>query len=73
MAKSRDFLMRISEEEHARIKEAATLKGMSMAAWLREHALAAAAEILDCGHPAEFRKIYPWSETCMKCGQRLKG
>lgn len=69
--KTKDFLMRLTVEQHTRIKAAAEAKGTTMADWLRSHAMAAAAEVLDCTHPEEFRKIYPWSTTCLKCGVRL--
>lgn len=68
----KQFLVRITEEQHERIRLASDARGMTMADWFRKHALDAAAEVLDCQHPPAYRKTYPWSETCTWCGMRLR-
>jgi uncharacterized protein (DUF1778 family) len=75
MSEERDksFLVRLTEEEHERIRRASEHHGVSMQDWFRNNALKSAAEVLDCQHPIEFRKVYPWSDTCMRCGLRLRG
>lgn len=65
-------LIRASAESHQRWKEAAEKKGWSMAEFVRRAADSAAAELLDCPHPATDRRWYPWAETCMKCGKTLR-
>ena len=69
----KSFLVRLTDDEHARIKLAAEAIGVSMSDFFGGHALEAAKEVLDCSHPYQFRQVYPWSETCNKCGLRLRG
>jgi hypothetical protein len=71
--KTKSVLCRVTEEEHQRWKEAAEKSGLSLNEYQRKIMNAATSELLDCQHPWEFRKRFPWSETCMQCGQRLKG
>lgn len=71
--RNKSFLVRLTEEEHERIMRAAEIHGMSMQDFFRHFTLKQTTETLDCIHPIEFRKVYPWSETCTRCGQRLKG
>jgi hypothetical protein len=65
-------LIRTSPESHQRWKDAAEKQGVSMAEFVRRAADTAAKELLDCPHPAESRRWYPWAETCMKCGKALR-
>jgi hypothetical protein len=65
-------IIRTGGQERERYKEAAEKSGMSMSEWIRSIANKEAALILDCQHPMEFRKSYPWSESCKKCGKRLR-
>jgi predicted HicB family RNase H-like nuclease len=69
---SRQVILRATETDHDRWKEAAASQGISMSEFIRNTCNDAAADILDCKHPVEFRKIYPWSDVCLKCGTRLK-
>ena len=69
---SNQVLIRTSPESHQRWKDAATKTGVSMAEFVRSAADLAAKELLDCPHPPESRRWYPWAETCMKCGKTLR-
>jgi predicted HicB family RNase H-like nuclease len=65
---AKQVLLRATENDHARWKEAADKKGISMAEFIRDVVNAAAAEILDCPHPSGMKRFYPWATTCLQCG-----
>ena len=69
----RQVLLRASAEDHDRWKKTAELRGVALSELIRELCNVAAKEALDCIHPAEFRKTYKWSDTCLKCNTRLRG
>lgn len=69
----RQVLLRASAEDHDRWKKTAELRGVALSELIRELCNIAAQEALDCIHPAEFRKTYKWSDTCLKCNTRLRG
>jgi len=69
---SKQVLIRATEQDHERWKLAAEAKGISMSEFIRNLCNAAATDILDCSHPPEMRKAYPWSEKCMACGHRFR-
>lgn len=52
--------------------QAAAATGVNLSEFIREATQTSAEKILECAHPAEFRLTYPWSETCLKCGHRLR-
>lgn len=64
--------IRVTEEMRDYWQRAADAIGKSQSEFIRDSIQSAAIEILECFHPIEFRKIYPWSETCLKCGKRLR-
>ena len=66
------ILIRATKEDHELIKRAAEHEGKSMSEFVREVAVNKARDIVECQHPESHRKVYPWSEFCLKCGQRLK-
>ena len=66
-------LIRATPEEKDRWKAAAEKSGQSMSDFIRSCCNERSGELLDCQHPVEYRKTYPWSSTCMKCGVRLMG
>jgi activator of 2-hydroxyglutaryl-CoA dehydratase len=69
---SKQVLIRTTDEDHARWKMAADVEGITLSEFLRKSANSAASDILDCKHPAEFVKWYPWQMRCTKCGARWK-
>jgi hypothetical protein len=66
------ILIRASTDDHELIKKAAAFLGISMSEFVRNTAVEKARELTECQHPMSHRKAYPWSEFCLKCGQRLR-
>jgi predicted DNA binding CopG/RHH family protein len=69
---SKQVLIRANEVDHERWKQAADAKGVSMSEFIRDCLNDRARELLDCAHPLNQRRWYPWSEMCLACGQRLR-
>jgi hypothetical protein len=66
-------LVRTTPEERERWKQAAERHGLTVSDFIRKAVGTATAETLDCPHPLNQRRWYPWAEFCMACGQRLRG
>jgi hypothetical protein len=66
-------IIRTTDEERERWKDAAAKAGMSMSEWLRGLASKEATSVLECDHPMHMRLSYPWAEFCLKCTKRLRG
>jgi hypothetical protein len=69
---TKQVLIRTTDEDHARWKEASEKEGVTLSEFLRKAADNLASDILDCKHPAESLKWYPWGTRCTKCGARWK-
>ena len=67
----KSVLIRTTEAERERWKQAAAAEQISLSAWIRDRLNSAAAKVLDCEHPESMVRRYPWSVTCTKCGKRL--
>lgn len=67
----KQVLIRTTEEERNRWKDAAARQEKNLSAWIRDSLNAEASLNLDCQHPMNETKFYPWATICMKCGQRL--
>lgn len=67
----RQVLFRATASDHDRWKQAAAHLGVSMSEFIRQVCNEKAAELLDCSHPLNMRRWYPWAQFCNKCGQRL--
>lgn len=65
---TKQVLIRVSEEDHERWKTAADKDGSTLSDFLRKAANSAASDVLDCKHPPQFRKVYPWVDKCVQCG-----
>ena len=65
-------LIRTTEQTREMWRRAAEITGLSMSAWIREVLNARAIELLECQHPMNMMKIYPWAKICTKCNTRLK-
>ena len=72
-SKKAQVLVRVSEGQRDCWQAAAEADGMSVSEWLRQMADNRYREIFECTHPLDQRKVYPWSEFCLKCGIRLRG
>jgi predicted DNA binding CopG/RHH family protein len=69
----KNVLIRTTENDRDRWKQAADLCGMNLSAWIRELLNDEARRLLECNHPMELMKIYPWAKICGKCNKRLSG
>ncbi len=68
-------IIRTKEEERELWKTTAASVNLSMAEWIRTICNAEVDKINEskvCSHPIEFRESYPWQETCLNCGVRLR-
>ena len=68
----RQINVRVSEDMKEYWERAAEAKGIPLSEFIREAVQKEAVPLLDCTHPPNLRKVYPWSERCMKCGTRIR-
>jgi len=68
----KQVIVRATHYDQDRWKQAAEKQGVSMAEFVRRVCNEAATEELDCKHPIQYRKSYPWSERCTRCNTRLR-
>lgn len=66
-------LIRCMREDRERWKAAAENRGLTLSDFIRQCLNAEASNILDCSHPVNMRRYYPWAEFCLECGLRLRG
>ncbi len=71
-AYAKQVLFRANDADHDRWKQAAEKLGISLSEFIRECCNAKASELLDCQHPLNQRRWYPWAEICTKCGFRIR-
>lgn len=64
-------LIRTTDENRERWRKAAEISGQTMSAWIRDILNARATELLECQHPMNMMKLYPWAKICTKCNTRL--
>lgn len=69
----KQVLIRTTEPERERWKVAAESLNITLSQFIRETLNKRATELLECPHPVEFRRWYPWAEFCLKCNTRLRG
>jgi predicted HicB family RNase H-like nuclease len=69
---NKQVIVRATEEDHERWKQAAAAESISLSEFIRNCCNKAAGNILECNHPIQMRKTYPWSERCLSCGKRLR-
>ena len=67
---AKQVLLRASELDHKRWKEAADKRGVSMSEFIRDAVNAAAKGLLECPHPSNMKRFYPWATTCLQCGEK---
>lgn len=68
----KSVLIRTTEAERERWKQASSEEQLSLSAWIRNCLNERATRALDCEHPPSMVKRYPWSVTCTKCNTRLQ-
>ena len=69
----KQILIRIPEKDRERWKKASETKGIPMSQFIRDTVNAAVTGVLDCNHPVNMRRYYPWAEFCLACKTRLRG
>lgn len=67
----KQVLIRTNDYERGRWKEAAALEQVTLSAWIRGVLNAEAKRLLECDHPMNMTRFYPWATICTKCGNRL--
>lgn len=70
---TKQIIVRATDIDHERWKQAAHKSGKSMAQFIRDVMNDSVKDILDCSHPMSSRRRYPWAEFCLKCNTRLRG
>ena len=68
----KQVLIRTTEYDKGRWKDAADKIGVSLSQFIRDSLNEKAADVLDCPHPLNLRRWYPWAEFCIKCESRLR-
>lgn len=68
----KNILIRLNSKDRERWKEAADKMGTSVSQMIRDTVNSKVADVLDCSHPINQRRYYPWSEFCLACGTRLR-
>lgn len=68
----KQILIRLTETDRERWKQAADSVGLTVSQMIRDVVNDFAEKTLDCSHPINRRRYYPWSEVCLECGTRLK-
>lgn len=69
----KQVLIRTTEPERERWKQAAAKEGVPLSQFIRDVLNTRARELLECTHPTDQRRYYPWAEFCLKCNTRLRG
>lgn len=69
----KQVLIRTTDAEKEYWKRASTESQLTLSAWIRETLNNAARGILECDHPMNMTRFYPWATICTKCGKRLRG
>lgn len=69
----KQVLIRTTESDREKWKQASELEGVTLSSWIRSTLNTAAKSLLECDHPMNMTRFYPWATICTKCGKRLKG
>lgn len=67
----KQVLIRTNDYERNRWKEAALIEDLTLSAWIRTVLNAESKRLLECDHPMNMVRFYPWAKICTKCGNRL--
>lgn len=69
----KQVIVRVTAEMRDFWKAAAQASGVTLSEFIRDLVQTGASDVLECQHPQEALRQYPWSTVCLKCGQRLAG
>lgn len=64
-------LVRVPAASRDKWKRAAEARGSTLSDFVRQCCDDAAGALLECQHPIQLRKTFPWAEICRGCGKRL--
>ena len=64
-------LIRCTDTDRDRWRQASSLCNMTVSAWIRQTLNNEATTLLECDHPMNMMKLYPWAKICTKCNTRL--
>ena len=67
----KQVLIRTTDAERDKWKQASTHEQITLSAWIRNTLNNEARRILECDHPMNMMRFYPWAKICIKCGKRL--
>ena len=70
---TKQVIVRTTDIDHERWKAASQKRGKSMSQFIRDAVNRQTTETLDCQHPTNMRRYYPWAEFCLNCNTRLRG
>lgn len=73
VAADKQVLIRTTEQQREYWKRAADESQITLSSWIRETLDEKARSILECDHPMNMTRFYPWATICTKCGKRLRG
>lgn len=69
----KNVLIRLTGSDRERWKAAAEKAGVPMSQMIRDLVNKGVSDLLDCPHPINHRRYYPWAEFCLACKSRLRG
>ena len=69
---SKQVLIRATEKDHARWKEAADKAGITLSEYIRDALNGISKTDLECEHPLEYRRWNMRTEKCLKCGAKIR-
>jgi len=69
----KQVLIRTTDKERERWKKAAEKEGIPLSQFIRDILNYRSTELLECSHPIDQRRWYPWAEFCLRCDTRLRG
>jgi hypothetical protein len=69
---NKQVIVRTTDKEHERWKSASQKDGKSMSQFIRDCVNEKVTDILDCSHPLNQRRYYPWASFCMRCNARFE-
>lgn len=69
---NKQIIVRTTDKDHERWKLAAQKEGKSMSQFIRDCVTEKVVDILDCSHPIDQRRYYPWAEFCLRCNTRME-
>ena len=67
----KQVLIRVSSKDRQRWRDASEMSGKTLSSWIRDILNKEASNLLDCPHPLNEVKYYPWAQICTRCGLRI--